>query len=165
MTDPTPMTVRIGDGNGANSGRTGELVATETHTWSATPDGPTIGSTTVGVVMVDGIPRRYDVATLDPTDDDATTHHGPWGDEAPVWECPTCRDEQVCWACDGATDEDTHTCPDLACPTCGAGTRYVATYGAPGIGQAWECTDGHHLTRLAGGWAPRPGESTLEGER
>lgn len=36
------------------------------------------------------------------------------------------------------------------CPRCHANAWYVADYGAPGVGQAWRCENGHDLARVGG---------------
>lgn len=38
----------------------------------------------------------------------------------------------------------------LYCPTCSAPAHYVATFGAPGVGQHWQCDQGHDLVKLGG---------------
>lgn len=39
---------------------------------------------------------------------------------------------------------------DPACATCGAALHFVAWYGAPGVGQAWECANGHPWAKVGG---------------
>lgn len=34
------------------------------------------------------------------------------------------------------------------CERCGGVLKYVADFGAPGVGQSWECPNGHHYQRL-----------------
>jgi hypothetical protein len=40
--------------------------------------------------------------------------------------------------------------PDPTCPHDGSRVRYVADYGAPGCGQAWECARGHSWAKVGG---------------
>jgi hypothetical protein len=54
------------------------------------------------------------------------------------------------------------------CPKCGAPVRYVADYGAPGIGQHWACANGHDWTRIGATFhdvADGPFERNPEDER
>jgi hypothetical protein len=49
------------------------------------------------------------------------------------------------------------------CATCGTELLYVATYGAPGKGEAWECDNGHEWAKLGGQFVdPSTGAHIME---
>jgi hypothetical protein len=54
------------------------------------------------------------------------------------------------------------------CAKCGAPNNYVADYGAPGIGQHWQCEHGHSWTLIGGTFhdpADGPHELSIEDVR
>jgi hypothetical protein len=81
----------------------------------------------------------------DPDDPGACAHDSCMAIiHTPCWVCDLAACEPVTRMVPSAAD------PDPTCPHDGSAVRYVADYGAPGCGQAWECARGHSWAKVGG---------------
>jgi hypothetical protein len=70
-------------------------------------------------------------------------------------DCPACQSEAMeAWYGDRANDPTyTRLLHQQRCPYDGSPLTYRATYGAPGVGQAWECEHDHDWVKYGGSFS------------